>query len=182
MTAAARTTAHQWLAEFGDKLYAYALRRLGGDAALAEDLVQETLLAGLRGYDSFEQKSTVDTWLIGILRRKIVDHFRRAGRRNKEIPLETFFSSHGHIKDVGRWGNDPAELLENREFLDTLDECLRDLSPTLAEAFVACVMDGLDTDQACSVLDITSTNLSVRLHRARLSLRRCLELKWFRED
>jgi len=177
---ATRTFAGQWLEAYGDKLYAFALARVGGDTALAEDLLQETLLAGMRGYKAFRHKASVETWLIGILRRKIVDHHRQRNRRNKEVPLDMFFSTRGHIKDVSAWGYDASQVLEDKEFMETLDACLQDLGAPLAEAFYACAVDELSTEQACSLLGITPTNLSVRLHRARLALRRCLEMKWFR--
>lgn len=180
MNEALRTVAEQWLEAYGDKLYAFALARVGRDATVAEDLLQETLLAGMRGYDAFERKASVETWLFGILRRKIVDHHRRRNRRRKEVSLDTFFSGQGHIKDVGAWGSSASRVLEEKEFMETLEACLQQLSTPLAEAFYTCAVDELSTEQACSLLEITPTNLSVRLHRARLALRQCLEINWFR--
>ena len=181
VTETAQSFAQLWLRDYGDKLYRYALGRVGGNSALAEDLVQETLLAGLKAYNRFEHQATVETWLIGILRRKIVDHYRRQGRRGKEFAIEDYFSEHGSIKHLENWKFDSEELLENREFLEAVQGCLKNLSGPLAEAFSASVLDELDTDEACKLLGVTPTNLSVRLHRARLAMRRCLEIKWFGE-
>lgn len=177
----AQSFAQLWLRDYGDKLYAFALRRVGGDSGLAEDLVQETLLAGLKGYANFAEQSAVETWLFSILRRKIIDYYRKKGRRGKEFTYEDYFSEHGSIKHLGDWRYDAEQLLQNREFLEAVNGCLQNLSEPLAEAFSASVMDGLDTEEACRRLEITPTNLSVRLHRARLAVRRCLEIKWFEE-
>ncbi len=179
MTSEPATHAERWLADYGDNLFAYALPRVGGNRAVAEDLVQETLLAGLQGYASFQAQSSVETWLTGILRRKVIDHYRRSGRSKEVSSPEAFFSPAGTIQGVGAWGGDPAVLAENQEFRAVLDSCLAGLNATLAEAFVAVVMDGLETEAACKLLNVTPTNLSVRLHRARLGLRQCLEKKWY---
>ncbi len=179
MSETAQTFAHRWLQDYGDKLYCYALGRVGGNAALAEDLVQDTLLAGIRGYAQFENKSTVETWLTGILRRKIVDHYRNQERRGKEYPLDEFFSKSGKVKHLRNWKFEAERLLENREFLAVVKGCLQSLNTPLSEAFSLSVIDGLNTEETCKLLGITPTNLSVRLHRARLALRRCLEIKWF---
>ena len=176
-----QSAAQLWLREYGDKLYAFALSRIGGDSALAEDLVQETLLAGIKGFDKFSHQSTVETWLFSILRRKIVDQYRKQGRRGKEFEYEDYFSEHGSIKNLGDWRFEAEQLLANQEFLNAVKGCVQNLSPPLADAFQASVIDQLDTEEACSLLEISPTNLSVRLHRARLAVRRCLEIKWFEE-
>jgi len=175
----AQTYAHRWLQDYGDKLYHYALARVGGNAALAEDLLQETLLAGMKGYSQFENKSTVETWLTGILRRKIVDFYRQQGRRGREYPIEELFFETGSIKHLENWNFEADQLLENQEFLAAVKSCLQSLNTPLSEAFSLSVVDGLDTKETCKILGITPTNLSVRLHRARMGLRRCLEIKWF---
>lgn len=179
MPEAAQTFAHQWLESYGDKLYSYALARVGWNAGLAEDLVQETLLAGLHGYERFSHKSSVETWLFGILRRKVVDHYRRSGRKTAEVSLEDFFSSSGSVKHLGAWRFNADQLLESREFLETLDSCMSKLNPKLRESFALSVVDELPAEEVCKILEISPTNLSVRLHRARLALRRCLEINWF---
>ena len=179
MPEAAQSYAQLWLQEFGDKLYRYALTRVGHDQALAEDLVQDTLLAGIRGFARFDQKSSVETWLISILRRKIVDHYRKTGRRGKEFEIGDYFTDTGSIKHLGDWKFQADQLLENREFLEAVRGCMENLSQPLSEAFSLSVLDELETEEACRILGISPTNLSVRLHRARLAVRRCLEIKWF---
>lgn len=178
----------EWLQEHGDKLYAYAVSRSGGDAAAAEDLVQETLLAAVKAWPSFRGESTVETWLIGILRRKVIDRYRRsqrsAARGVGDHPRaeDAVFDDRGSLVDVASWKADAARRVQSEEFARVFDRCLAELSPPLAEAFTLCVMDGLSTAQACSLLGVSPTNLSVRLHRARVTLRKLLQQHWFGKD
>lgn len=178
-------SAEHWLAEHGDKLYGYALARVGGDGPAAEDLVQETLLAGLKAQASFRGESRVETWLVGILRRKIIDRYRAEQRKDKQKKVANsglegvIFDSHGSLVDVTDWGEHAGDQLDSAEFRKVFDSCLADLNPVYAEAFTICVMDGLSTEEACSMLGITPTNLSVRLHRARVTLRKLLQSRWF---
>jgi RNA polymerase sigma-70 factor (ECF subfamily) len=175
-----------WVDRYGDYLFRFALLRLR-DRSAAEDLVQETFLAALRNRGSFSGKSSESTWLIGILKHKIADHFRRQSRegsvRDDDPPDpagEGVFDASGHwAAGPANWGANPADLLRQKEFLDQLAECLSDLSPNHANAFTLREIEGLDTREICKVLNVTETNLWVILHRARMLLRRCLETRWF---
>ncbi len=175
-----------WVDRYGDYLYRYALLRLR-DRSAAEDLVQETFLAALKSRETYSGRSSEATWLVGILKHKIADHFRRQSR---EIPVrdddppdpagEGVFDASGHwAVGPADWGANPADLLRQKEFLDQLAECLSDLSPNHANAFTLREIEGLDTREICKVLNVTETNLWVILHRARMFLRRCLETRWF---
>lgn len=180
-----RREALSWLADYGDEMFAYAAARVR-DSSLAEDLVQETFLAALRGYRDFEHRSAVKTWLIGILRRKVADHFRRRSS-GPQVDLETeetltqhSFTARGHWKTrVSRWALEPWEVLDKRDFWSSLDGCLEKLKPPLSEVFLLRVMDRIEVQEICELLGITTANLSVRLHRARMALRECLEKNWF---
>ena len=151
---------------------------------LAEDLVQETLLAAIVARKRFAARSSERTWLISILRRKIVDHFRQARRARLEVVEKDdnaeFFSSDGHWKHtVWKWRGDPQQVLEREEFWQTLELCLAQLPPAVADAFVLKELDRLAGEEICKELQITPSNLSVRLHRARILLQHCLERNWF---
>jgi RNA polymerase sigma-70 factor, ECF subfamily len=156
--------------------------------AHAEDVVQETLLAAVQGADGFAGGSTVRTWLVGILKHKIVDHIRRSSR---ERPLESLdretslddldalFRDDGHYLEMpADWG-DPEAALSQRKFFEALERCLEGLPRNTGRAFVMREVMGLDTDQICKDLEITATNCWVLLHRARMHLRVCLERSWF---
>ncbi len=172
----------QWIDEHAEVLYLYALMRLGNEDQ-AEDLVQETFLAALKSWSEFNRDSTVRTWLIGILRHKISDHFRREHRSqhlDDNAWRADYFDKSRHWQDrMISWKGDPAALAENGEFWDVLRQCMQELPEHMAHAFVMRELEGLNGAQICKNLGISETNLWVRLHRARLQLRRCLELNWF---
>ncbi len=175
-----------WLSEHGDALYRYALLH-AGDASVAEDLVQDTLVAALQGYARFAGRSSERTWLIGILKRKVVDHIRQSTRHGAEVDLNassSFVSEHFNAKGlwqgkVPKWGRHPEKAFEEQEFWNVLARCLSLLPPRLRFAFVGREMDDLESDEICKLLGVTATNLWTILHRARSRLRKCLEGNWF---
>jgi len=159
------------------------------DPALAEDAVQETLLAALEGAARFAGKSSLRTWLTGILKHKIIDHLRRAGReqsltsadddRPEAEAVDALFAADGHWREFpAQWGN-PDAALENSRFWTAFDECARRLPARTARVFMMREIMDMPTAEICKELDITATNCWVMLHRARLTLRECLELQWF---
>jgi RNA polymerase sigma-70 factor (ECF subfamily) len=166
------------------------------DASVAEDLVQETLLSALQSYHTFAGRGSVRTWLIGILKHKIIDHFRRLSRETPASQVDEtafdhdeLFVSEGTWKDHFEadraptdWMANPAELLEKREFWSVLQNCLSPLPARLSSAFTLREVDGHSTEEICEILSITMNNLWVMLHRARAHLRRCLELNWFMQE
>ena len=175
-----------WVDRHGDFLFRFALARLGNRAA-AEDLVQETFLAALRGEKHFSGRSAERTWFVGILKHKIIDHLRRQGR---ELPAsavncsgemaEELFDKKGwwQVRPT-KWPADPGEALERKEFWEAFHRCLENLPQRLATVFSLRELDELPTEEACEVLQVTPGNLGVLLYRARMGLRRCLEINWF---
>jgi RNA polymerase sigma-70 factor (TIGR02943 family) len=181
-----RIDAGKWLEEYGDALYRFAVSRLGNSPA-AEDVVQETLLAALHHRGQFKGASSERTWLIGILKRKIADHLRRVYR---EKPLadvadegewtDRFFDERGNWKiKLNYWPKGPSEELEKQELWSVFARCLSRLPQRLACAFTLRALEEMDGSDVCKVLDVSANNLWVMLHRARLSLARCLEINWF---
>ncbi|MHC4779019.1 MAG: sigma-70 family RNA polymerase sigma factor [Planctomycetota bacterium] len=186
MSLKAGTDPGTWVEQYGDDLYRYALVRVR-NAEAAEELVQETFLAALKGHKSFSGRSTEKTWLIGILKHKIVDAFRRSTREkalgtsdDDDDSISALFDSGGHWKDKPlTWGGDPRGLLEQKEFREVLDQCMTGLPPRLARAFFLRQMEARDSEEIRKDLGISATNLGVMLHRARARLRDCLEKTWF---
>jgi RNA polymerase sigma-70 factor (TIGR02943 family) len=174
-----------WVAEYGDLLYRYALVRVRRPD-VAADLVQDALVEAWKNRGSFAGRSAPATWLVGILRHKVLDHLRRsaAGARTGQVPLDVVddrpFTRRGFWKaGPGDWAVGPASDLERVEFWAALRGCLGELPDPVAAAFVLREMDGLETGEICQTLGITPTNLWTRLHRARLHLRACLGRRWF---
>lgn len=175
-----------WFDQYGDYLYQFALARIR-DQAVAEDLVQETFLAALHGRNSFKGRSTVKTWLSAILKHKIVDYLRKKSREQVindpdriNETVDGFFHKDGSWKvRPGNWNLDPSKIHEQHEFMDTLFKCLSELPDRLSKAFILREMEGYSVKEICNVLQVSSTNSWVMLHRARMFLRRCLELFWF---
>lgn len=175
-----------WVEQYGDYLYRFALARIK-DPALAEDLVQETFLAALKGRKNFQRRSALKTWLTAILKHKIIDHLRKKNRIQTIEDIDAvgetvdgFFEKSGAWRiRPGNWDVNPGKILEQRQFMDTLYRCLSDLPERLAKAFMLREMEGLSTEELCKSLQITATNSWVMLYRARAYLRRCLEINWF---
>lgn len=162
------------------------------DSALAEDVVQDALAAALTAQASFSGKSSVKTWLTGILKHKIVDAIRRRQRDpisasvlDEEGDLEDF---DGLFKNNGAWAappadwGDPEQALTRRQFFEVMELCMEKLPPKTARVFLMREVMDLDSDEICKELAITPNNLWVILYRARMSLRECLQLKWFEDD
>ncbi len=167
-------------------LLRYALLQLR-DRESAEDVVQETLLAVLEGRARFEGKSTAKTWLTGILKHKIIDVMRR---RAREQPLvaeddgseaeaaDALFRADGHWRQApSDWGS-PARALEDKRFREAFELCAKAMPARNARVFIMREVLDMSTEEICKELGITPTNLWVILHRARLSLRECIEIKW----
>ena len=174
----------------GERAYLLRYARLQlRDPAQAEDAVQETLLAALEGAARFAGKSSLRTWLTGILKHKIIDQLRRAGReqaltgidddRPEAEAVDALFAPDGHWREFpAQWGN-PDTALENSRFWTAFEECAQRLPARTARVFMMREIMDMPTKEICKELDITATNCWVMLHRARLTLRECLELQWF---
>jgi RNA polymerase sigma-70 factor (ECF subfamily) len=177
--------AQSWLAEYGDYLFRVARRQLHSDE-LAEDAVQETLLAALSAQARYSGDASPRTWLTGILKHKIVDLIRRQVREvalphspDGEEAVDLLFKEDGHWAEPLRsWGNPHAEA-ELSQLRRVLDECADRLKPLMAQVFSLREVGGMETEEICKELDITPTNCWVLLHRARLFMRQCLELNGF---
>lgn len=179
------------LDEYRSYLMRYALLQLR-DPTAAEDAVQETLLAAVQMATRFAGRSSVKTWLVGILKHKIIDSIRRQSR---ETPLESAdaVGSEGQadiaeaaFSDDGHWNNFPSDWdgpdrsFESSQFWKVFEMCLEVMPARNARVFVMREVLELSTEEICKELGITATNCWVMLHRARLTLRECLETRWFK--
>jgi RNA polymerase sigma-70 factor (ECF subfamily) len=157
--------------------------------AWAEDAVSETVLAALAKPQAFGQRSQLKTWLVGILKFKIIDTLRQHQREvtldpqdddTQSDPLELMaFKADGHHTQApADWGN-PEQDLSHQQFMEVLEACTEKLPAVQGRLFLMREWLELSSEEICKELAITPTNLYVQLHRARLRLRECLELNWF---
>jgi RNA polymerase sigma-70 factor (TIGR02943 family) len=169
-------------------MWRFAVSRLR-DPHAAEEVIQETFLAALQARESFRGDSSERTWLLSILRHKMADRRRRRSREpapGASAPvdvLDTMFDARGKwARDPGRWPRNPERVLDKPEFWRDVESCLSQMPANLAEAFILREVRRQTGEAICQLMSITLDNLWVRLHRARLLLRKCLERHWGKED
>ncbi|MEO8224826.1 MAG: sigma-70 family RNA polymerase sigma factor [Gammaproteobacteria bacterium] len=164
------------------------------EAAVAEDLVQNTLVAALQSLGSFRGEAAPATWLIGILKRQIIDHYRRMSREtplpssgpgdtgeNEADLLDRLFARGGHWTTPPAAWTDPEGSLQQEEFLAVLEACLKGLAGQAGRVFALREIMELEPDEICKDLALTKSNYWVLMHRARLRLRQCVERNWVTE-
>lgn len=185
---AGKADPYRWVDEHGDCLYRYALARVR-TPEVAEDLVQETLLVAVRSQDKFAGRSSERSWLVGILKNKIVDHYRKLGRETSFTDMEFLKDECSHkFVEQGFWNHDLGphewrpeadEVMHKAEFWQTMRDCLSKLPQRVADVFMLREMEDVPGKEICTMLRISESNLWVMLHRARMALRECLEINWF---
>ena len=185
-TPALSATLKSWVELYSDSMYSWALHKTSNKET-AEDLVQETFLACIQSYDKFKGQSNAKTWLFSILNNKINDHYRNSYRKSKHegnSGPEVFFDGEGRWIANQRpqpWPENGENLLDNAEFLEVLQECLGRLPINWHYAIRLKFMDEKNGEHICQELGISNTNFWQILHRAKLQLRKCLELEWFKK-
>lgn len=177
----------QWVELFGDYLYRYAFLHLRNRES-AEDVVQEAFLSAHKAWDRFERKSTVKTWLVSILRNKIIDYVRKNRKVQtvsydgvgQDSSVDQSFNALGVWNEfLGEWEGNPEVLIEHQAFLERVKTCVKGLPENLRQPFVMRLVDELSTEEICENLDITPNNFWVILYRSRMRLRKCLDKNWF---
>lgn len=173
------------LAALRPQLLRFARLQLRSDAA-AEDAVQDALLAAMAGADGFTGAAALKTWAFSILRNKIVDEIRRRTREpelnmpdDDGIDIDEMFQADGHWTQMPSAWADPEASLEQRQFWLIFEACLDGIPVKPSRVFMMREFLGLTTEEICKDLAISTSNCWVLLHRARLGLRECLELRWF---
>jgi RNA polymerase sigma-70 factor (TIGR02943 family) len=172
-------------------LMRFARLQLRNDA-WAEDAVSETILAAVARPQGFSGQSQLKTWLVGILKHKVVDALRsnlrevnfsdiQGDREGEELDALGFIPDGHFAQQPADWGN-PDQDLGQRQFMTVMDACVQKLPPVQGRLFLMREWLEMECDEVCKELNITSTNLYVQLHRARLRLRECLELNWFGQN
>jgi len=155
-----------------------AARGMGVYADEAEDLVQEVFVTFVATLDRFEGRSSLLTWLFGILLRKVQERRRARAREARHESLDEEWS--GHFTETGQWVRRPADPirgLDNQQLSIAIEECLEDLTDRQRDVFMLRLVEELPAAEVSNVLGLTVTNVGVVLHRARLLMRKCLGLR-----
>ena len=176
---------NKWIDLYSDYLFNYTITRVK-DRETAQDLVQDTFFAGLKSMKNYKGEASERTWLVSILKRKIIDHYRRINSKKGQAEVKVNFSQEGD--EEGSWLEkrvaDPydktaEDTIENTELGTAIHHCLSKLPEKQAEVFRMKTLLGYETEAICNELGITASNLWVIIHRARTALASCLEKNWF---
>ncbi|MBO0321683.1 sigma-70 family RNA polymerase sigma factor [Muricauda sp. CAU 1633] len=174
-----------WVDLYADYLFNYAVARVS-DAEIAKDLVQETFFAGLNSAKNFKGDAAERTWLIAILKRKVIDHYRKInskkGKAEVRINYTTDSDSDGDWLEeqvADPFSQDGDNVLENEELGVALQECIEKLPKKQSQVFKMKTIQGMSTEDICNELEINPSNLWVMIHRARTALMGCLNENWF---
>ncbi|MFL1895715.1 sigma-70 family RNA polymerase sigma factor [Aquimarina sp. 2-A2] len=175
-----------WVDKYSNYLFNYTIGRVN-NREIAQDLVQETFFAGLKSMKNFKGEASERTWLVAILKRKIIDHYRKSN--SKKGKAEVRMQQIGDTETEGDWLEekvaDPFELnaeseIENKELGKAIYQCLDKLPEKHADIFRLKTIQGFDTEAICNEYNITASNLWVIIHRARTAMASCLENNWFK--
>lgn len=174
-----------WVEKYGDYFLYFTLSKVS-DREVAKDIVSETFLAGLKSKANFEGRSTEKTWLISILNRKIIDHYRKINSTKGKAEVKIDYAN----EDLdGSWLEEQVSSssstsadfsLENEELGKAILSCLEQINPKHAEIFKMKTMQDYDNEVICNEMKINSSNLWVIIHRARTALANCLDNSWFK--
>ncbi len=183
-------TLTSWVNDFSDDLFSWALHKTS-DRMIAEDLVQETFFLAFRSYDSFKGESNPKTWLFKILHHKIIDHYRKNARQLQPAfedakankATDELFDPHNNWTANGledQW-DDEKHLLDDPAFNEVMSICMDDLPEQWKHAVLWKYQLEKESSEICQELEITPSNYWQIIHRSKLLLKKCLELKWFTE-
>jgi RNA polymerase sigma-70 factor (ECF subfamily) len=175
-----------WVDLYADYLFNYAVVRVN-DQEIAKDLVQETFFAGLKSAKNFKGTATERTWLIAILKRKVIDHYRKINSKKGKAEVRINYANNNDSD--GDWLEervaDPLSVLENdsienEELGQAIHHCIQKLPKKQSLVFTMKTIRGLSTEDICNELQINPSNLWVMIHRARTALMDCLNENWFK--
>lgn len=175
----------RWIELYSDYLFNYTMSRVN-DREIAKDIIQDTFFAGLKSMKNFKGEASERTWLISILKRKIIDYYRKINSKKGQTEIRITYTAdeiegdwlEERVEDEGYLN--AQETLENTELGDAIYDCLSKLPEKQAAVFKMKTILNYETEAICNELNITASNLWVIIHRARTALAECLEEHWFK--
>lgn len=174
----------KWVDRYADYLYNYTIVRVN-DPIVAQDLISETFLSALKSKGNFKGEASERTWLIAILKRKIIDHYRKISSEKGKAEVHISYHNEDSERDwleenaADPFDRNAENRMENEELGLAILECMDQLNEKHAEIFKRKTIEGYDTEAICKEFDITPSNLWVIIHRVRKTLAECLEKNWF---
>ena len=174
-----------WIKKYSDYLFNYTIVRVD-DREISKDIVQETFFAGLRSMKNFKGEASERTWLISILKRKIIDHYRKINSKKGKAEVRMAYNTDSETE--GDWleervadpnASNAESNIENSELGLAISDCLSKLPEKQAIIFRMKTIDNFDTETICNEFNITASNLWVIIHRARTAMAACMEENWF---
>lgn len=183
------STVKEWVLEYSDSLYTRALNRTSSEE-IAEDLVQETFIAAFAAFDGFQNKSKVKTWLTSILNNKIIDHYRNKSNRHQSLDQleegKAFQITDSMFDTNGKWNStnqnsiweDEKHLLDDEDFNAAMKLCMDDLPVQWRIAISSKYLLEKETAEICQELGLSTSNYWQIMHRAKLLLKKCIEMHW----
>lgn len=175
----------KWIERYSDYLFNYTITRVN-DREIAKDIIQDTFFAGLKSMKNFKGEATERTWLISILKRKIIDYYRKINSKKGQAEVRMTYNTD---ENEGDWLEERVEdegylnaeeILENSELGDAIYNCLDKLPEKQATVFKMKTILNYETETICNELNITASNLWVIIHRARIAMAECMEKNWFK--
>ena len=174
-----------WIDKYADYLFNYAVARVS-DSEISKDLVQETFFAGLKSAKNYKGDAAERTWLIAILKRKVIDHYRKINSNKGKAEVRINYSSSSDSE--GDWleeqvadpfSNMGTSAIENQELGLAIQGCISKLPKKQSLVFTMKTVQGVSTEDICNELGINPSNLWVMIHRARTALMDCLNKNWY---
>lgn len=174
----------QWIADYGQKLFEQALYFVSNRED-AEDIVQDVFVSAFSRSDTFKGNSSRLTWLMGILRHKVADHYKTKYKTQTSIRFDRYFDADHFWKDpdsvLTPWDTDENHLLDDESFIDYLQACLEALPERWLVLVKLTYLDQQKSKTICQETGISTTNYWKILQRSRLQLRECLQTTWFEQ-
>lgn len=158
------------------------------DDSLAEDLVQDTLIAVFEQHERRRGDASLVTWATAILKNKIADWYRAPARKRMvqfqaddgrlDDAIDALYDAEGaYTEPIPAW-QQPDNRTEQRQMMTVLERCVSCLPRQTGRVFMMREWLGFETAEICERVGVSADNCRTILHRARMALRQCMQRDW----